>query len=221
MIIAVTQRYKKNTSDKPILITHKEYIDVLEKRNVQVYSVSSTEFSTNIASICDALIVTGGDDVNPALYNEKCNIEITESSINNDKLDYALIDAFIKANKPILGICRGIQVLNVFFGGSLYQDIPNHRFNTDNERHNVIITKNSFLDKSHSNNHGFLSVNSFHHQAIKDIAKGFSAVAISEDGYIEAIENNNILGVQWHPERLVDNEFFDYFIDFVNNSKKV
>ena len=109
-----------------------------------------------------------------------------------DTLDFAIIKAFNNVNKPILGICRGIQAINVCFGGSLYQDIPYHKLSKE-ERHNVKFEKESFLYNCYNTEQ--MLINSLHHQSIKEVAKGFNVVAKSDDGIIEAIENKNIIAV--------------------------
>lgn len=113
-----------------------------------------------------------------------------------------------------MGICRGIQSINVCFGGSLYQDIPNHKLPKE-ERHNVKFEKESFLYDCY--NIEQMLINSLHHQAVKEVAKGFKVVVKSEDGIVEAIENKNIIAVQWHPEYMNDIKFFEYFINKISN----
>lgn len=121
-----------------------------------------------------------------------------------------LIKAFHKANKPILGICAGVQIINVCFGGSLHQDIKNHTSKEEITIHPVNIEKGSFLEEIYSKNK--IEVNSFHHQAINKVVENFKIVATSEDGIVEAIEYKNIVGVQWHPEKSKDMEFFEKYI---------
>lgn len=161
----------------------------------------------------DALILQGGHDVNPLLFDEEPKIKLGETLKERDLYDLKLIEFAIKNNKPILGICRGLQILNVYFGGSLYQDInENKDFYIKHIQkqpsfeatHNVFTKEKSFMNKKLGDK--FL-VNSFHHMAIKDISKNFEIAAISKDGIIEAVEDkkNNILAVQWHPEMLIKN----------------
>lgn len=179
---------------------------------------------------CDGLMVTGGPDIDASYYGENnltCNGEI---SPYRDVMELALIKKAIQNNKPVLGICRGIQVINVAMGGTLYQDI--HEQLKDRQlikhdqnaprwytTHEVIIKKDSFMGEVF--NAEKVYVNSFHHQAIKDIALDFQATAWSEDGIIECIEYNKgcfAAGVQWHPEDLwqknaVHHELFKKFVN--------
>ena len=163
---------------------------------------------------CDGLMVTGGQDIDAAYYGENnmpCNGAV---SPYRDVMELALTKKAIANNKPVLGICRGIQVINVAMGGTLYQDI--HEQIKDRKlikhsqsaprwyaTHEVVIKKESFMWEVF--NAEKACVNSFHHQAVKDIAPDFEATAWSEDGIIECIEYSKagfITGVQWHPEDL-------------------
>ena len=157
----------------------------------------------------DGLILTGGQDVNPFLYGEDPSHKLGPISPLRDEYEQHLIGYAIQQNKPILAICRGVQILNVTFGGSLYQDISMissatkehaQREKSDAPSHSVTIYENTHLFQIYGQE---ISVNSFHHQAIKKIAPGFKTAAISEDGVIEAIEKEGslfVVGVQWHPE---------------------
>lgn len=179
-----------------------------------LFPVASNTQLNKVVEICDGLLITGRDtDINPQYYGES---PIKETKLSNvyheeDELDFSLIRTFHKANKPILGICAGVQALNVCFGGNLYQDIQNHKSQDEINMHLVKIEKGSFLQKCYNSEE--LLVNSFHHQAIKEVAKQFRITAISSDGMIEAIEYNNIVGVQWHPEKMDDLQFFKKFIE--------
>jgi putative glutamine amidotransferase len=163
---------------------------------------------------CDGLMVTGGPDLDAACYGENNMPYNGELSPYRDFMELELIKKAALSNKPILGICRGMQVINVAMGGTLYQDI--HAQIKDRElikhsqsaprwysTHNIDIKEGSFIYKSFKSRKA--SVNSFHHQAVKAIASGFDATAWSEDGIVEGIEyikGSFIVGVQWHPEDL-------------------
>ncbi len=164
-------------------------------------------FSENLefAKICDGLLLPGGGDIDPARYGAE-----NEGSTNIDKIrDYAeleLIRSFSSTGRPILGICRGHQILNVAFGGDIIQDIETadtHKWekSTGDNVHKVRVPQSSFLCPLYGNE---FFVNSAHHQAINKLAAGFTTAAEAEDGIIEAIENRecNIFSVQWHPERM-------------------
>lgn len=216
MILAITQRYEKFEKElywKENFYLSKYFKDIFEKLNILLFPVASTTELNTVVNICDGLVVTGrAIDINPKYYGEKAIDSTYLSGYDlEDKLDFTLIKAFNEANKPILGICAGIQSINVCFGGSLYQDIPNHSSKEELKIHSIDIQKESFLEKCYKSNR--IEVNSFHHQAINKVAPNFNVTATSDDGIIEAIEYNKILGVQWHPEKMEDIEFFKKFIE--------
>lgn len=163
------------------------------------------------------LLLTGGDDVAPARYGESPHPAVEDEDPARDEFELGLIAAGRKANLPILGICRGIQVLNVACGGTLIQDIPSqvagaldHALAVPPHEpfslaHEVWIEKDSLLSRLMRErlNDDACEVNSRHHQAVKEVAAGFRVSATAPDGVIEAIEDPDArfcLGVQWHPE---------------------
>ena len=164
------------------------------------------------AQLFDGLIITGGEDVNPKYYGEKniCSY-LTDHDI--DEADRRLYHAFVKAGKPVLGICRGIQVIAVAEGADLIQDIPTefHTQHAQNKMdppipngkfcHKDKFIKGTRLYDIFGDSYG---VNSFHHQAVRHVPDGFTLAAISEDGIIEGIEKEHVTAVQWHPERLMN-----------------
>ena len=216
MILAITQRYEQieDKHFKENFYLSKDYKDIFEQLGIILFPVSSTTGIEKVTDICDGLIVTGrAIDINPKYYGEQAIKETNLSSDydGEDKLDLMLINSFHKVDKPILGICAGVQVINVCFGGSLYQDIENHTRKVAITIHPINIEKGSFLEKIYNTNQ--IKVNSFHHQAINKVAENFKVVATSEDGIVEAIEYKNIVGVQWHPEKSRDMEFFRKYIE--------
>jgi len=172
----------------------------------------------------DALIMTGGIDANPFLYGEELAKETEVPYIQRDTFDFLLIKAALNKNIPILGICRGMQIMNVYLGGSLYQDIKYYgetnvqhvqRSNHHEPVHFVDVEKDSILCTLIGEKQ---MVNSVHHQCIKELGKGLVASAVSSsDKIIEAYESNGknkILGIQWHPEMMFaegNNEMEDIF----------
>ena len=160
----------------------------------------------------DGLILSGGHDVVPQNYNEEPQQKLEDCSPERDQFDFDLIKAATQKGIPILGICRGMQIINTYYGGSLYQDLsyrnePTFRHmqghSPSQVTHQITIEKNSKLASIISESQ--MMVNSFHHQVVKDVAKNFKIAARANDGVIEAIEPNDksfILGIQWHPEML-------------------
>lgn len=177
-----------------------------------------------IVATIDGLVMTGGADFDPlAWYGEEPLRALDEIEPERDDFDVKLIRAAVKRGIPVLGICRGEQLMAVAFGGSLWQDIPSqiqesyvkHRQGETTGSygtHSITIEKGSFLEKAIGTRS--TAVNSFHHQAIKDVPQGFKVVARSADGIIEAVERTEplkeypdgggmIIGTQFHPEILV------------------
>jgi microsomal dipeptidase-like Zn-dependent dipeptidase/gamma-glutamyl-gamma-aminobutyrate hydrolase PuuD len=176
----------------------------------------TTHFSVldEILSQIDGLILSGGGDVYPPLYNENLHPAVESFDLERDRYDIRLAGRAAERQIPILGICRGSQIINVAFGGNLIQDIPSQAPESKinhNQPEGREIATHSIAIKSGTALHRIIkketvSVNSFHHQAVKAIAPGFEIVAQSEDGIVEAIEQKGgkfILGVQWHPERML------------------
>ncbi|MBQ9010487.1 MAG: gamma-glutamyl-gamma-aminobutyrate hydrolase family protein [Clostridia bacterium] len=174
---------------------------------------NTPEETEGIMPLLDGLLIPGGPDVNPLLYGEEPRPALELTKTSNDLFEIHALKEARALHKPILCICRGMQVLNVAFGGTLYQDIPSqlpealrHK-QTPTDRadptHSLEIEPGSWLSEAYGNTQ--IRVNSFHHQAIKQVAPGFSVSAKARDGIIEAIEirGEHILGVQWHPEVMI------------------
>jgi len=211
MILGIIERTENIENEKPFnnrYFLTKHYKDIFDELDVLLFPIISGKNLEKVCSLCDGLIVTGSAiDINPKYYNE-APLSTKKYDIDEFELDKEVISIFSNAGKPILGICGGIQSINVSFGGSLNQNIDNH--NLKNELHDINIKENSFLYKIYNSNK--IMVNSFHHQSIKKVAEGFNIIAWTADGTVEAIEKDNIIGVQWHPEEMNDLKFFENFI---------
>lgn len=190
-----------------------------------------TQACERLVSLLDGLLVPGGADIDPALYNEEKSEVCGTVNRSEDDFDIALIQEAKKQGKPILAICRGLQIVNVMHGGSLYQDIPtqfpseiNHAFggSYDNENyHTVKLNPDCHLAKILGQDE--VKANTSHHQSIKDVAEGFTVTGYSADGSVESIENSDgsIIAVQWHPERMQDMEIYrQLFKDFIEKCSK-
>lgn len=147
---------------------------------------------------CDALLLPGGGDLDPARYGQP-NRGSHPPDLVRDQEELALLDAFVQAKKPVLGICRGMQVLNVYCGGTLAQDIPGHGQKNGVDSYHRVDTAPSLLYHQ-----SWTWVNSAHHQAVDRLGRGLRAIQWAQDGTIEGIvhERFPLLGVQYHPERL-------------------
>ena len=155
------------------------------------------------ARVFDGFLFGGGDDMDPARYGEVKMFESVEIDADRDAFELALYEQIKPTGKPILGICRGLQLLNVAEGGTLYQHIDGHRQNTPgtNTEQKTLVYRDSMLYRMTESTE--IYVNTFHHQNVKALAPTLTADAESEDGYIEAAHMENhpfYLAVQWHPE---------------------
>ncbi len=167
-----------------------------------------------ILQLCDGFLITGGTDLDPKFYNEE-NEGLSKNVHDRlDELDKLVVKHAVKNKKPLLGICRGLQSINVFLGGSLIQDLDevNETHNSVKENHEVIMDKNNGFNLPE-----LIKVNSYHHQAIKKLAPDLKVIGRHKDNTIEMVVHNTlpIFAVQWHPEinseSDVSNILFDKF----------
>jgi len=180
----------------------------------------------------DGLLISGGQDVNPQNYGEEPLPNLGDIFPERDDFEYGLLKAALEAKKPVLGICRGVQIINTYFKGSLYQDLSymgidvlkHNQVNTPSRvTHSVTVDKNSKLFEIFGEEK--FMVNSFHHQAIKEVGNGLVKTAAAPDGITEAVEKTDypfLVGVQWHPEMLHEsvemmNKLFARFIREASN----
>lgn len=178
---------------------------------------------------CDGFIFTGGEDVEPSRYGEETLPECGDIILERDEFEFLFFSHVLESRKPVLAICRGCQVLNVAFGGTLWQDIPSQVSNTYTHHpsplkmiaertHNAVIVQNTKLHSILKTNK--TKINSMHHQAIKDLGAGLMLSAVSTDGIPEAFElpgHPFLVAVQWHPEWLFpDDDSRALFSAFIN-----
>ncbi|MGX7265802.1 gamma-glutamyl-gamma-aminobutyrate hydrolase family protein [Enterococcus crotali] len=176
-----------------------------------VLPVGSPELAKAYVAQIDKLILAGGQNVSPTLYGEMIQVEEAELSNERDQFELALIEEAIAQKKPIFAVCRGLQLVNVALGGSLYQDIS--CLNKQNIAHmQVPIAREIPTHQIQTEEASILreiygkatTVNSFHFQAVKKLAEELRVTALSEDGIIEGVESKDpslaFLGVQWHPD---------------------
>ena len=181
-------------------LTQIDYIGAVEKSGgipiaLPVLENFNTEIIKRQIQAVDAIMIQGGLDVSPFLYNEEPEEECGKTDIQTDNYLMEVIKQAINRKIPIFGICRGLQILNVYFGGTLYQDLKyaqldskshTQDYNTScNYKHTIRVEKNSYLSKMFPYN-DTLYVNSFHHQAINKLGKDLKVDALAEDGIIEA-----------------------------------
>lgn len=218
------------------------YLQELERLGLALLILTPAHDPATLDALMErvsGLVLSGGEDVDPARYGETPAPGLEAVSPGRDALEYRLLEAALSRGLPVLAICRGIQLLNVFLGGTLYQDLPSqlegalpHTGPPERPapRHRLRVEPGSRL-------HGLVGAtevetNSFHHQAIRDVASGLRPTAVAGDGVVEAVEPADparvpwLLGVQWHPERrpggaaedTADRRILGAFRDAVSNA---
>ncbi|KAL2311975.1 putative glutamine amidotransferase PB2B2.05 [Schizosaccharomyces pombe] len=181
---------------------------------------------SKIPAQINAVVLTGGESVHPRRYGEKFHQNVSISmDIERDEFEWAIVDLAMRRKLPILGICRGFQLINVYFGGSLCQKVSNagyldiHRPNLERDdlAHTVTAHSGQLLSILGSSP---VFVNSIHDQGIQSLGLGLLPTVFAEDGLCEGLESEdgNIIGVQWHPEAIIDKQphslkLFQYFIN--------
>ena len=196
-------------------------------------ATAGEEEQAMLLNLCDGLVLTGGNDLDPSLYGETALNDTVEPAPERDAGEYRLCDLALARKLPILGICRGLQLLNVYFGGTLYQDLPSqtvsqvpHRMEEPWHRtcHDCVLVKGTPLADLVEKD--AILVNSHHHQAVKDLAPGLEVMGKCSDGIVEALRKPDegfLWAVQWHPERIWDIEesstkVFAAFLDACRNA---
>lgn len=205
----------KNAGGVPIMIPPVECIEVIKAQ----------------ISIVDGVIISGGYDIDPLSYGDEPREKLGYVHPLVDEFTIKAIKIAVQLGKPILGICKGIQILNVAFGGTLYQDTSympgafvKHSQNVERHAatHSIEVEGGS---KLYEVTQGNIQVNSFHHEVLRNVAPGFRVTARAKDGVIEAIEKEGkifVMGVQWHPEMMAAKndkmmKLFERFIDEARN----
>lgn len=211
-----------------------DYKNLVEKRGaVPIILPITTDFSLveRYVSLCDGFLFTGGADINPLTYGVVADKSLGMTDLDRDRFEIELMIAAIRANKPVLGICRGMQILNIALGGSLIQNIPdvkgsfNHMVsgNKYDVSHKVILEADNILYNIFGEE---LYVNSSHHQGIDRLGEGLQIIGVAEDGIVEAVKLKNhdfVYGLQWHPEELVyrDERMYEVVDLFLEKSARI
>ena len=176
---------------------------VLEAGGLPVYLPLDVDPAA-VASRLDGILLTGGTDIGPERYGQEPQGKLYDPEPERDAFELALTDAAVADAIPVLGICRGLQVLNVHGGGTLHQDVPAHsRFDIapETEIHRVRFEPSSTLADLYGAER---TVNSLHHQTVAEVAAGYAVTGRSDDGTVEGLEHPElpIVAVQWHPEMM-------------------
>jgi putative glutamine amidotransferase len=214
--VAVTASIRLDGDTSRVRLTA-AYVTALESAGLIPLIIPPLSSASAAAAIMDSvsgLVLTGGEDVDPARYGEKRHEKVRSINAARDATEAALIQEAKARGKPVLAICRGIQILNVALGGTLVQDIQSQCNTTiahdedsprDARSHEISVEPGSLIAKAVGTEH--LTVNSFHHQSVKRVADGMRVTARSPDGVIEGIESTEdwwVMAVQWHPEEMTD-----------------
>ncbi len=215
-LIGVISRYEEPTGN---YWSRPGYIEGMEEAGAVPLLLPLTENPSllgRFTELCDGFLFPGGQDLAPALYGEEKSQRCEDVVEKMDGGERALFPLALKTGKPLLGVCRGLQLFNVLLGGTLYQDFPTerpgsviHRGKTldDEVRHPVSVLPDTLLAQILGA--GEIEVNSYHHQAVKELGKGLKLAAVSPDGLIEAAylpDHPFALAVQWHPELIYKND---------------
>lgn len=215
-LIAVTPLYNEKRS---LQLMPSNYLEAVEQAGgapVMLPLTKNTAVLEAVLSQCSGILFTGGHDIDPVLYGQDMIPQCGELSPLRDMMEGWMLNWVLEREIPVLAICRGMQLLNVHLGGTLYQDLSTQRkkvFNHSQEPpydtvvHTVLVAKDSFL--SRFTGWGAIQVNSLHHQAVDRVAPGVIVEACSTDGVVEAIRLPTkpfVLGVQWHPEFNTDQQ---------------
>jgi putative glutamine amidotransferase len=215
--VAVTAGIRPDGDTSRVRLTA-AYVTALENAGLIPLIVPPLANADAASAILDSvagLVLTGGEDVDPARYGEKRHEKVRSVNPARDATEAALIKEAKERGTPVLAICRGIQILNVALGGTLVQDIPSQcetkiahdeESARDSRTHEISVEPGSLIATAVGTEH--LTVNSFHHQSVKRVADGMRVTARSPDGIIEGIESTDedwwVMAVQWHPEEMTD-----------------
>jgi putative glutamine amidotransferase len=217
-IIGVSCMNSRDSGGSGLMAVRPTYLRAIEAAGgvpLLIHLSDNLEVARALYKLCDGILLPGGDDVDPAYYGEEPHPDLGDVDRQRDEVELALARWTREDKKPLMGICRGIQVINVAFGGSLYQDIPaqlpaasDHRANTklrqyDVLTHSIALEPDSWLAERLSSDE--VMGNTMHHQAVKQPAPGMRVVGRTPDGVIEALEGAGeqfVVAVQCHPEHL-------------------
>ncbi len=231
-LIGLTSRI--NPQPSPHTVVRKPYVDSVVRAGgmpVVLPAISGGDFSEWLA-VLDGLMVTGGEDVNPLLFDEQPHRNLGRVDTVRDTYELALVRQWLATGKPLLAICRGIQLLQIAAGGTVIQDILAHnpqayrheqKAPRSDIAHEVEVAAGSTLAGLLELD-GCVRVNSIHHQAVAGVAPGFRISARAGDGVVEAIEavdGGMVVGVQWHPEEMdcpIQRRLFKNFVTHIRNA---
>ncbi len=213
------------------IILSRAYADAIAAAGA-VPVVTAEHCPEELAQLCDGLVLSGGEDIEPELFGESILNDTVVLDTERSEFEIPLIRAFLKTGKPILAICRGSQLLSCLLGGDLWQDLAEQKNLNHSDkmlRHELSCAEGSLLHNLFGEK---FTVNSTHHQAVRNVAPGFWVTALSEEGIVEAYEHESlpIWATQFHPERLTGSwrdgttqdfaPLFEFYVKKVREYKK-
>ncbi|QEK10966.1 gamma-glutamyl-gamma-aminobutyrate hydrolase family protein [Crassaminicella thermophila] len=244
-MIGITTYYVKNHEghkNKPrgmagqdMLMSTMDYSRCIQKADgipLTIPVIDAEWYMDELVDRLDGFLFTGGPDIYPIHYHQPLKTGVGRIVPERDAFELKLMKKVLEKDKPILGICRGFQLINVYFGGTLYQDLYTEKITSMKHvgdvlpkyypAHKVRLKENSKVFEAFDKNEIF--VNSFHHQAVEKIGEGLIETGWSEDGIVEGLEHKNysfVVGVQWHPEMMAEiyDEQLSIFKLFINAIK--
>lgn len=215
------------------------YIEAIESSGGVSVLIPRTELVENYPCyymLCDGFLFCGGNDISPRLFGEDLLTDKGRTDTKTDLFHLSFMKYVLSTSLPVLGICRGMQVLNIARGGTIWQDIhlqegtfQNHMQSSarrSDVSHRISCSQNSMLYNICGN---FVETNSYHHQCVKTVGQGLKITALATDGVIEALEDMShpfLIGVQWHPECMYHTspsmrDLFSMFTDHAKNAKTI
>lgn len=200
----------------------RDYTEAVTRVGGMPVFIPPSENAAFYAEKIDALLIPGGCDINPSYYHEDILPHVKLVPRERSDFEISLLKEMIKLRKPVFGICYGMQLINVALGGTLYQDIESQLSSDIDHRkgyHKIVIKQNRFIAE------GEYSVDSTHHQAVKELGSGLMGFTFSQDKLIEAFYRNDypfLMGVQWHPERFLGDKLsLKLFQGFVEAARRI
>ncbi len=223
-IIGITTNERPNSDNIITSYAPKGFVKAVQNAGgiPLLLPIGSIEDAKSYVQMVDKILLIGGQNVDPQFYHEKNQALDDDFLHQRDVFEFSIIDEAIREEKPIFSVCRGTQLMNVALGGNLNQAIENHWQDapTDYLYHEMKLKDNTKLAEIYGSE---TTINSFHHQSIKDLSPFLDVIAKDpNDSTIEAVASNHpdihFLGVQWHPEHLIgsrqaDQELFNYFVN--------
>ncbi len=214
LIVVTTTLGPSGSHNLPSVRLNVQYVTAVEEPGATAVLLTpghDPESVARLVGIAHGLVLTGGEDVDPALYGQEPHPELGSVSRVRDDIEMAALNEALRREIPVLAICRGMQLLNVALGGTLYQDLPSQRGDdlrheqeapVTHRWHHASVKQGSGLEAIFGSRELF--INSFHHQGVDGLAPSLEATVWAEDGLVEGVEGTRhpwMYGVQWHPER--------------------